>query len=182
VWLVVPVAALVVSTYTVKPLLVSRYLVVVIPALCLAVAVGVEWVAERRRGVAAAMVAAAVLVSAHGAASYVRSGNRTEFRDATAYVLDAAAPDDVIVVVPAPAGGAIDYYQRRMGGTLTVLEPAADDPSAGPTLWEIERVLETPLVWDPMPSYPEWRDRWYAPADEHRLSDDVVVRRFIRRT
>lgn len=131
-WLAVPVLAVVVSTYTVKPLLLARYLVVVVPALALLVA----WAVRRLPRVAgAAALAAVAAVSAQGVRDWYDVGSYEDWRGAVASVEASARSDDDVVAVPGRAVHAVRYY----GPDLRTVSPTALDTAAGERLWLLDR-------------------------------------------
>jgi hypothetical protein len=178
VWLVLPFAVVVASTYTAKPLLVGRFLIVVVPALAMVAALGVVRCRDRR--LAAVVAAALIIVSVLGVASWHREDGREPWRQATASVLAAAAPGDALVVVPAQLEPTVEYYLRRLDGPpLDLVRPAADDEASSGRLWEIASNPDAGPAppWDPLRDYDEWRDDHYSLAGE-RTFDDMVVRQY----
>jgi mannosyltransferase len=133
-WLAVPVVVVVLSTVTVKPLLVSRFLIMVVPALALLVAAGVRRLPPIGAAVA---VAALVAVSAAGVRDWHATPERENWRDAVAYQASARLPDDDVVAQPSTAAFAVRYYDP----TLDVLRHA-ELGSAGERLWLFERLNE----------------------------------------
>lgn len=184
-WLVMPIAVLAVSTYTFKPLLHPRYLVVVLPALTLVAALGVVWLLDRDRRLGATAAIAVLLASVAGAATHLGRDDQHHWRSATAMVLAEAEPGDAVVVVPDQARPAVAYYQRRLPGPeVPMLTPRREDPPAGPRLWVVEQTLDGPLdtsSWDPMPGFDEWRADAYRLVDERPVSDVLAVRLYERR-
>jgi hypothetical protein len=169
-------------TYTVKPLLVPSYLMVVVPAMALVAAAGIVRFADRRvAGVAGAVLLAACLL---GLVRYHRQDSQEEWRQAVASVLADAAPGDGLVAVPTQSGGAVDYYVRHGDGPpLESLSPSIEDPPGPAVLWEIERNAPGPHEmpdWDPLQTYDRWVDEHYR-LDEERSFERVVVRRWERR-
>jgi hypothetical protein len=137
---------------------------------------------DRQRALGAVATALVVVASALGVDLHYRQSDRFEWRAAMAQVVAGAAPQDALVVVPASAGPAAEYYQRRLGGTdLPVLIPEADDPPPAERLWEVEQAVQGELVWDPMPDYDRWRDRTYELVEERVLSPRIAVRVYERR-
>lgn len=187
VWLALPVVVLVVSTYTVKPLLHPRYLIIVVPAFTLLAAAGLVWVVDRvGRAVAVGVAGVALVVAVAGAATHYAYNTRHEWRTATAMVLDDAQPGDSLVVVPWQSVRAVDYYQRRLPGPeVPALQPNAGDPPAGPRLWVVDRVRDVEMdteAWNPMPTFEQWRDEHYELVDEREASENIAVRLYHRRS
>lgn len=128
----VPVLAVLASTYTVKPLLVTRFLVVVVPALALLVAAGIR---RLPLPLGAAAVAAVTFVSALGIQDWYDAGDYEDWRGAVNHVEASAAPGDEVVVLPPRAVHAVRYY----GPDLRTVSPSGADDLAGRGLWLVER-------------------------------------------
>ncbi|MDR7519554.1 MAG: glycosyltransferase family 39 protein [Armatimonadota bacterium] len=125
-WLVVPVAlAFAVSFYS--PVFISRYLIVVLPALVLLAAVGVDALPSRQL-VAAAVVVFAV-ASGQSAVTYYREPPLENWRDAARHVLSQAQDQDAVIVYIAEARPAFEYYRDRLrgiGGGPAVVFPSPE--------------------------------------------------------
>ena len=134
-WLAVPTLFVLVSTWTVKPLLVSRFLVVVVPALALLVAMGV-----RRLPPAGAVVAVSALavVSVQGIQDREALGNVEEWRQAVSSVEASVRPGDDVVAVPATAAFAVRHY----GPELHTVRMRDLDTIDGERLWVFDRLNE----------------------------------------
>jgi mannosyltransferase len=182
-WLVVPPVVVLVSTYTVKPLLVPSYLLVIVPAMAIVAAAGVVRFADRRvAGVAAAVLLAASLL---GLVRYHRQEGQEAWREAMASVLDDAGPEDGIVAVPTHARPLVRYYVRHSDGPqLDTLVPSAEDGPGPAVVWELQRDAPGPQDvlpdWDPLQTYDRWLDDHYR-LDDERSFERVVVRRWERR-
>ena len=166
-WLVLPLAVVIVLTYTGKPLLEPRYLIIVCPALALVAALGLVRLPQRQ--VARAAGVALVAVSVLGVVQWYRTDGREDWRAATAAVLAAAQPGDIVVVQPFEAEPTVAYYERRAGRTSPPLAgPSDDDPATAPRLWEVDRRVTGPppelQEWNPRLGYEAWRDRNYVLA------------------
>jgi mannosyltransferase len=133
-WLAVPVLVVLASTFTVKPLLVSRFLIMVVPALAFLVAAGVRRLPPIGAGVA---VAALALVSAAGVRDWHDTPERENWRDAVAYQASARLPDDDVITQPSTAAFAVRYYDPD----VDILRQAELE-SAGERLWVFERLNE----------------------------------------
>ncbi|MBA2280953.1 MAG: glycosyltransferase family 39 protein [Acidimicrobiia bacterium] len=155
-WLLVPVVAVVGSTYTVKPLLLARYLVVVVPALALLVAVAVR---RLPRAVAAVALVAVAVVSLQGVADWYEVGSFEDWRTAVASVEGSARPGDQVVVLPGRAVAAVRYY----GPELRTLSPGNLGAATGDRLWLIDRLSQR----GPGPSAP--------PGFDERLAEGYVL-------
>jgi hypothetical protein len=178
---VLPPAVVLVLTYTVKPLLVPSYLIVIVPALVLVVAAGLVRLADRR--VAVAATTAVLVVSLLGLVDWYRDDGTEQWRAAVATVLADAAPGEGLVAVPTQAGGAVDYYLRRLDGpTLERLSPSVEDAPGPEVLWQVNRATERERLpdWDPLQTYGRWRDEHYRLVEE-RSFERVDVRRYERR-
>lgn len=180
-WLVLPPVVVLVVTYTVKPLLVASYLIVIVPALVLVVAAGLVRLADRR--VAVATTVAVLLVSLLGLVDWYRDDGTEQWRGAIESVLADAAPGDGLVAVPTSARGAVDHYLRRLDGPpLEQLSPSLEDPPGPAVLWQLNRATRNERLpdWDPLRTYGRWRDEHYRLVDE-RSFERVDVRRYERR-
>jgi mannosyltransferase len=159
-WLLVPIALLAAASL-VRPMFVSKYLVVCLPALSLLAAVGIG---DLRRGRVRA--AATVAVLALGLAAlppyYAARARNREWQDATAHLLAQARPDDAALFCVGPGRILFEHYAARPGGTaspsttpLAVAYPAtaATDPESLRTSPPIERgslerlAAAHPRVW-----------------------------------
>lgn len=126
-WVVMPLAIAVVATATVKPLLVARFLLVIVPGLALLAAVGIADLADRgRRAGAAAVLAGLLVASAVGVTQTWGRPTLEDWRGAVAYVADNAAPGDVVVVVPSLAVHPVRYYLERSGADGVELDSPDD--------------------------------------------------------
>lgn len=134
-WLVVPVVATLAVTYTVKPLFVARFLIVIEPALALLVAYGVVNLPARWLS-AVALVALLLLPVRYLTIWYDKVGE--DWRAAVAEVQAEAQPGDVAVIVPLFASeGAYRYGLDRSSMPPVV---AADAPDLGTTgrVWVLD--------------------------------------------
>jgi len=126
-WVVVPLAIAVLATATVKPLLVSRFLLVVVPGLVLLAAVGVVDLVDRaHRAVAGIVVAGFLLASAVGVAGTWDRPTFEDWRGAVAHIVDGSEPGDVVVPVPGRASHPLRYSLDR-SDTDGVVIVAPDD-------------------------------------------------------
>jgi mannosyltransferase len=178
-WLGVPPAVVLVVTYTVKPLLVPSYLIVIVPAMALVAAAGIVRIADRRvAGVAAAVLLAASVL---GLVRYHRQDGQEAWREAVASVLADARPGDGIVAHPTQSRGVVDYYVRHGDGPpLDALSPSIEDGPGPAVVWEVQRNAEGPSPlpdWDPLQTYDRWVDEHYR-LEEERTFERVVVRRY----
>jgi mannosyltransferase len=113
-WLVVPVAlAFGVSFYS--PVFISRYLIVVLPALVLVAALGVAALPSRQS--LAAAVAVFVAVAGQSVAAYYAEPPVENWRDATRYVLSQAREQDAVIIYTALTRPGFEYYRDRLRGT-----------------------------------------------------------------
>lgn len=181
-WLGVPPVLVLVSTYTVKPLLVPSYLIVVVPAMVIVAAAGIVRFADQRVGRAVAV--ALVVASLVGVADERRQPGQEAWREATASVLADAGPDDGLVAHPTQARALVDYYVRHSDGPrLDTIVPSVEDPPGPAVVWKIERDPDGPSSlpdWDPLRTFDRWVDEYYR-LDEERSFTRVVVRRYERR-
>ena len=180
-WVLVPVVVTVASSYTAKPLLVPRFLLVVVPALALVAAAGIR--ALPRRGVQFAALAALVFASGAELADWYRGSSFEDWRGATATVLAGAEDGDVVVVSPARAVHAVRYYEDRLEGpALDEGQPDVFAPPSAERLWEIVRDPReggTRGTVDPGLStwYLEWRDGYFELTGEDTF-EGLRLRRY----
>jgi mannosyltransferase len=130
-WLVVPVGLLVVGD-VLRPVLVARYALPVVPALAVLVA---ALVAARGGRTARALLAATVLVAAlTSTVQLARPYKYEDYRSATDAVTDAARPGDGVVFLPASFRVGYVQYLREPGERPDGAEPAdlALRPGDGP--------------------------------------------------
>jgi mannosyltransferase len=107
-WLVLPVVTAVVFSVLVRPIVVGRYLIGVLPALALLAAAGV-W--GLRWGVLRAAALAMLLTFAAGGLSRWYGGMpKEDWRSAVRYVLAQAEPGDRVAFHPRYIRTAFDYY------------------------------------------------------------------------
>jgi len=110
-WVIVPIlAALVVSI--VKPIYVARYLIYVVPAISLLVAVGVDALPRARLGPAVAVMT--VVLAANAVAGWYGTVPRPDWRAATAFILERGKPADRSVFIN-DGGRVVSRYARLLG-------------------------------------------------------------------
>ncbi len=124
-WVVMPLAIAVVATATVKPLLVARFLLVVVPGLALLAAVGIVELADRGPRLAARLALAGLLAAS--AVGVVDTWNRPTFEDwrgAVDHIVDGSETGDVVVPVPGRASHPLRYYLERADAEdVTIVAP-----------------------------------------------------------
>lgn len=135
---VLPIVAVVVSTYTVKPLLVPRFLIVMVPALAVLVAAGVRRLPRPASAVALLALAGA---SAVAVGDWYGIENEENWRGAVTHVAGSVAPGDDVVVVPGRAVHAVRYYAPD----LRTVSPTAVEDIAGDRLWVLQRRTLQPV-------------------------------------
>ena len=178
IWLLAPVVAVTVSTATVKPLLEARFLIVVVPALVLVVAIGLCAVPRR---VAVVVGAAVVVVSIVGIDRWYDHPAAENWREATSLASAATGADGVVVVEPWSGVFALRYYEQALDlPPLTVLRPGPLDPPAGDRLVEVRSIGPTGQRARTDPLYAAWRDAHYEPGAS-RWAGGIVVQIFERR-
>ncbi len=154
-WFPIPVA-LTIAISVVKPLLIARYLIVALPGFVLLLAAGVTVLAQGRRILAIAGVAALVVVAASGYRGVWSYAGKENWRAIVETVAARAAPGDAIVVYPATAAPAFDYYARDMpplaarSGTSWPPRPwdtRFDRFFSIPSLLTSDAVRDAPVIW-----------------------------------
>jgi hypothetical protein len=108
-WLLVPISIAVVASIF-RPMLVPRFLAVSLPAAVLLAAAGVSKLAELSRWLAGAFIILILLQSLSSVRFYFRNGLNEDWRGATAYAISHSQTDDRLIVLPAYARFAFDYY------------------------------------------------------------------------
>ena len=177
-WLGVPLLVTVVGSATVKPLLVPRYLLVVVPALVLVAAIGLCRLDDRR--LASAGVAVLAVVSLVGAVQVLQRDAFEDWRSAVEVVAEGADAGDEVVVLPGRAVHAARYYaDRHDAPELTLLGPDDLADLDGEQVWVLDRrsqgrsdegrnLVEAGLAGT------------YELVEEHQF-DNIDVRRYQRR-
>ncbi len=132
-WLAAPViGSLLISLF--KPIFLARYLVVSLPALALAAALGV--LALRPVLARAAAIVLVVALAASGLHGWYYDYDKEDWRSATRYVLSEARPDDAIVLYAGRMKRPFGYYvalEDKEEVAPTSLYPAGEwghDPAA----------------------------------------------------
>ncbi len=120
-WLLFPLAAAYLVSIAGRPLLVTRYLVIVLPALYLVVARVLALLPGPRlaRSLAVAVLAGAILVDLTGRLGYYTTPQKAELREAAAYVMkhDIAHTESLVITYPWP-DFVYNYYFERAGSAL----------------------------------------------------------------
>jgi mannosyltransferase len=178
--LVLPVALLVASTYTVKPLLHARYLIPVVPYFALVAASGLVWLVERRRSLGLAVGAVVLGAALAGATTHYLTNTEHEWRTATTMVLDGSRPGEPVAVVPGQARQVVEYQLRRLDAADRVVpvSPRRGDPPVGPRIWVVHEERNAPMPYDPMPGFDDWLADHYRLVHEEPASDRITVRRY----
>ncbi len=119
VWLMVPIVGLFLVTLS-RPLYTARYLVFVLPAYLLLLAVGVVGVARRSRLLAGFLLVS--LLASNGGGLWIQASTplKADFRAATRYLVERLAPGDLIVFQIPYGRYSFDYYVRRQPVSPTV--------------------------------------------------------------
>ncbi|HEX4778172.1 MAG TPA: glycosyltransferase family 39 protein [Acidimicrobiia bacterium] len=157
-WLVVPVVLTLFANVLAKPLLVGRYLIMVVPALALVAAVGVCAIPWRSLSVVA--MAALLAGSGFGLSIWYTHGSIEDWRGATHQVLVAQRPGDALVVAPRDATPTVTYYERRAGGPHPSQVKHDPHRAVSERLWVLERTSQRRR--NPFLGFHQWRDHWYA--------------------
>jgi mannosyltransferase len=113
-WLLVPAAGLFLITL-IRPLFTARYLIFVVPAYLLLLAVGVTAVAFRSRLIAGLLLLALLAVNGWGVWLQARTPLKTDFRAATRYVAGHLAPGDLILFQIPYGRYSFAYYWQQPG-------------------------------------------------------------------
>jgi mannosyltransferase len=172
-WFAVPFAVVVGSTYTVKALLVARFLIVIIPALGLLVATAVRWLP---RGVGAAAVVLLAVVAFQGVRDWYDVGNFEDWRGAVRSVSASLAPGDAVIPVPGRAVHAVRYY----GPGLQTTSPNDFAAVGAERLWVLDRTSQGATEWPVPEGFEPWLHDTYE-LEETRRYENVAVFLYVRR-
>ena len=115
-WLVVPVAILL-AVSVLKPLLISRWVIVVIPAASLVLAVAAVALG-RRVPILVGIITFALVLAAMPGVAVLHTAQRDDWRAAAAWLVDKAEPGDQIVFIGQRrlhGQSVLDVYLRRSG-------------------------------------------------------------------
>jgi mannosyltransferase len=134
-WLVVPILLSFAVSFA-RPMFISYYLIVSLPALVLVAAAGLTRVPGHL--FATVLMIGLVSLSAFQLAAWYKQQGSEDWRGATEYILAAARPGDGIVFYPSYARKPFDYYERRQG-------------QAGPErldrYGQLKALRENPRIW-----------------------------------
>ena len=164
-WLVVPVTATVLITYTSKPLLEARFLIVVVPALTLLVAYGLCHL--RWRPLALGLMLVLVVLSFDGVRTWHRGPVLEDWRAAVPAAIASAGPDGALVLDPHLSVFAVRYY-RPEGARFSLAGPDFGDGPVAPRLVEVIRIHQEPHELQPL--YYLWRDTHYVNVDTQHFA------------
>lgn len=141
-WLAAPIAISFGASF-IKPVFVSRYFIIVLPALALMVAVGISRV--RVRWLMALVLGGFVVLAAVGLDRWY-GGHREDWRGAAAFVVDNARPGDLVLL--GPTGDPIVYYLRSAlgSGEIDVVDLPEEGSLPAARLVEITMAGQRP-VW-----------------------------------
>jgi hypothetical protein len=121
-WLAAPVLGLFLVSL-VRPLYTARYLIFVLPAYLLLLALGLLAVARRSQLLVGLLLVALLVVNGWGVWRQIRMPLKADFRAATRYLAERASPDDLILFQIPYGRYSFEYYLRR--------QPSPAPPSAG---------------------------------------------------
>jgi mannosyltransferase len=112
-WLILPVGLTLAISFL-KPILLSKYLIIILPALSLLAAKGLMDISQLpvRWGVAS-LVAVLVVVEL---VAWYSAGSKEEWRGATSYVLDNSRSGDGIILYSSRISAPFNYYVSRLTG------------------------------------------------------------------
>ena len=111
-WAFVPLVA-VIGLSVVKPVLISRYLIVTLPGIALLVAIGLHAIRPRwLGGIAAGVLIGLLLV---GSGRYLADPGKPDWRGVTSAIRSSASPDDRLVVVESWTWRPLALYAELQG-------------------------------------------------------------------
>jgi len=124
IWAGFPVAVTVVLSLAVTPLLINRYLILCLPAVCLLAASGLEYLSDRRLPYIGAILVLALGLSIE----FLRMEQRDkhQYRTVTGQVRACYRSGDLVAVMPAQIIHAVRYYWRDPAVNII----PADNPQA----------------------------------------------------
>ena len=133
-----------------KPLYALRYLLPLLPAFCLLLALGARGLGRRWAPAGAALTAAMLALSLFGLWNMALTPQKPDWRSATAYLLSQSAPGDVVMPEPYWNAKPLRYYagdklniddRAPLPATPAGVAQAADAALAGHArLWLVETV------------------------------------------
>jgi hypothetical protein len=174
-WFLVPIG-LILAVSIVKPLLVPRYFIIIIPAAVLIVG---WWLATFRGRAMAALLGIGLVASSFGVASWYGTPS-PRWRDATHYVVTAAEENDAIMYAVPWASRAFAYYAERFGVPDRLPEPIS--------LLDLYRT-DARKIWVAMAQLDEGERLAFASFLESRWElvrsfgyDGVSLRQYVRRS
>ena len=142
-WLVMPFVLSAVVSTVVKPIFLSRYMIVVVPAVALVTATGLTRLRVRPLAVGALCV---VVIGSLVTIDRGYGGHRTNWRDAVDYLAAYANPSDGVVICPAKARLPVTYYVAR--SIPPALRPIPLSPSGKWGSFRVRRVSKaTAAAW-----------------------------------
>jgi 4-amino-4-deoxy-L-arabinose transferase-like glycosyltransferase len=120
-WFLIPMCGSFLLSFA-KPIFVSKYLIVALPALALAAAFGITRLPSRTAiGIAAG---AMVVLSAVGLVDWYADYKKDDWRGAARFLVDNTQPGDGLVVVPTRVRKPLEYYVvERFGEAGSAPEP-----------------------------------------------------------
>ena len=127
-WLLLPLAALFLITLL-RPMYTARYLIFVLPAYLLLLALALVAVGQRSRLAGGALLVSLLVVNGWGLWVQARTPIKADFRSATAYVAQRLEGGDLLIFQIPHGRHSFDYYFRRQE-------------------WPKEGVLQSPLSDD----------------------------------
>ncbi|MEJ2209248.1 MAG: glycosyltransferase family 39 protein [Anaerolineae bacterium] len=125
-WLVVPVVGFFLVTLL-RPIYTARYLIFVLPAYLLLLAVGLEAVARHSRLLAAALLLGLLALNGWGLWLQARTPLKADFRAATAYVVEHRAADDLLLFQIPYGRHSFDYYRSQQAAAESAPVPGQGD-------------------------------------------------------
>jgi mannosyltransferase len=137
-WIVMPFVLSAVVSTVVKPIFLSRYMIVVVPAVALVAATGLTRLRVRPLAIGALSV---VMIGSLVTIDRGYGGNKANWRDAVDYLAAYAKPTDGVVICPAKARLPVTYYVTKR--IPSVLRPIPLSPSGKWGSFRVRRVSKT---------------------------------------
>lgn len=144
-WLVLPVLLVFMVSEVGRPLFITYYLIIVLPALVLLAAAGLVKLPGRAAGVT--IMVALISLSAKGVVNWYSANSHEDFRLATRYILGNERVGDGISYWPARAASqGVTYYEKKTGVRGPTPVAIGDAPAVGRRrIWLVTRDSDTSL-------------------------------------
>jgi hypothetical protein len=127
-WLLVPIAAVFLVSLR-RPMFTARYLIIVLPAYLLLLAVGLTVIGQRATWLAGILMSAVLVISAWGLSRQM-APIKSDFRGATKYIMQRMAVDDLVLFQIPYGRHSFEFYMRHQSTSARRGEEPAEQPSS----------------------------------------------------